>query len=259
MSEKSITIELDSHIHSEGSYDGKEPVDLILEHSNDIELDAIAITDHDNIDKSLEAYEKSEEFEDVIVIPGIEVSSKHGHVIGLGVEEDIESGLSYSETVERIRDQDGVVLVPHPFQSTRHGVRKKHIDDCDAVEIYNAWFFTGFQNKRARKFAEGNDYPKVGSSDAHTISMIGRAYTEVKIDGVESKSDVDYQDIVDSLAEGGNKVDGMRAPLYKSTYHYIKAAVNKTGYYTDKILGEGIEKANDKFEIIAKDLNPLRS
>lgn len=133
-----ITLTIDPHVHSEGSYDGKEPVDLIVQHLKDMELDAVAVTDHDNIDKSLEAHEISKESEEAFVLPGIEISTKHGHLLGIGVEEEIEPGMSMNESVEEVREKGGVAIVPHPFQKTRHGALKRRIKDCDAVEVFNA-------------------------------------------------------------------------------------------------------------------------
>lgn len=74
--------------------------------------------------------------------------------------------------------------------------------------------------------------------------MIGRGYTEVTIEGKESLDDVTEKDILEALKEGGHRVDGRRAPLHKSSYHYVKAMITKTAYYSDKIIGEGIMKVN---------------
>ena len=240
-----VVIDIDPHTHSEGSYDGKEPIELMIEHLQDIELDAIAITDHDNIEKSVEAAELAEDVEDAVVIPGIEISTKHGHLLGLGIEEEVEPGLSMEESVEKVRDLGGVAIVPHPFQKTRHGALKRRIKDCDAIEVFNAWLFTGFQNRRAKKFANKHDYPKIGASDAHSIGMMGRGYTELTIEGKDSLEEITKEDILEAIEHGGHKVAGKRAPLHKSSYHYLKAMTTKTIFYTDKIVGEGIMKINN--------------
>lgn len=232
-----MKIKIDFHTHSEGSYDGKEPVDLMLEHVNDIDIDGIAVTDHDEIDQSLEALQLSEEYDNVIAIPGVEVSTKDGHLLAIGVEEQPESHQPYMETIKEIREMGGAAVVPHPFQKTRHGVSKRKVDDCDAVEIYNAWLFTGLQNRRARKFAEENNYSKTAASDAHSIGMIGRAYTEIEVEA-DSLEDITAEDIVQSVKEGGNKINGRRAPVYRSFYHYVKATFRKTFYYSSKALDQ---------------------
>ena len=96
-----IPLQIDLHVHSEGSYDGSEPVDLILEHAADIGLDAVVITDHDTIHESLRAAELAPEY-GLIGIPGVEVSTAHGHLLAIGVEEMPPRRAPYDETVDWI-------------------------------------------------------------------------------------------------------------------------------------------------------------
>lgn len=231
-------IKIDLHTHSNGSYDGKEPVELMVEHVEDIQLDGFALTDHDNIEKSLEANELSQDSK-AIIIPGVEVSTGNGHLLAIGVEERPEEGKPFMETVKEIRGLGGAAVVPHPFQKTRHGVSKKRIKDIDAVEAFNAWLFTGLQNRRARKFANKNSYPKVAGSDAHSLGMIGRAYTEIEID--KPREEITADDVVEALKNGDVHMDGRRAPMYRAAYHYVKASIRKTAYYTSKSL-EAVNK-----------------
>ena len=224
-------VKVDPHVHSEDSFDGKEPVELIVEHAADIDIDVIVVTDHNKIGKSLEACRLADECEELMVIPGIEISTKHGHLLGIGVEERIPSGLPLGETVKLVREHGGIAVIPHPFQKTRHGVRKKNINDCDAIETLNAWFFTGLQNKRARKFADKYGYSKVGASDAHSIGTIGKCYTEIELKEKDSLQDVEVKDVLEAIDNGGSKITGKRAALHKNIYHYIKAFFRKTSYY----------------------------
>ena len=234
MSKNSDSIKVDLHVHSEGSYDCSEPVDLILEHAEDIDLDAIAITDHDSIEKSLEAAEKAEEY-DLIGIPGAEVSTKDGHLLALGVEELPESGQPFMETVETVRDMGGVAVVPHPFQRTRHGVRKSKIEDVDAVEVYNSWVFTGWRNRKARRFADDKGYPEVASSDAHSIGMIGKAYTEINTAFAEDDN-FTADEVLQAIESGSNYMYGRRKPILLSTLDYGKAALRKAAWLTKETL-----------------------
>lgn len=234
-------VKIDLHNHSEGSYDGKEPVELMVEHVEDIELDGFAVTDHDEIDESLKAVEIAEDY-DTIVISGEEVSTSDGHLLAIGIKEKIEPGKPFMETVEEIREKGGAAVVPHPFQKTRHGVSKKKIEDIDAVEAYNSWIFTGLQNKRARRFADANGYPKVAGSDAHTLGLIGRAYAVIDID--KPKDEINEQDIIDALKSGDVSMEGSRAPIHRAAYHYLKASIRKTAYFTSKFL----EELNPKLE-----------
>ncbi|OUJ18422.1 Metal-dependent phosphoesterase (PHP family) [Methanonatronarchaeum thermophilum] len=229
-----LVLKVDPHVHSEDSFDGKEPVELIVEHAADIDIDVIVVTDHDRIGKSLEACRLAEDLDELLVIPGIEVSTKHGHLLGVGVMEKVPPGLPLNETVELVRELGGIAVIPHPFQKTRHGVRKRNIDDCDAIETLNAWFFTGLQNKRAGKFAEKHGYSKVGASDAHSIGTIGKCYTEIELKNKDSLDDVEVEDVLKAIENGGSKITGKRAALYKSIYHYVKAFFRKIAYYLSR-------------------------
>jgi predicted metal-dependent phosphoesterase TrpH len=224
-----ITVTVDPHVHSEGSYDGHEPVELVLEHASDIGLDCVVITDHDEIDESLYAAEIAPEF-GLIGVPGVEVSTAQGHLLAIGVEERPPRGETFDETVETVREMGGAAVVPHPFQRSRHGVRKRFIEDCDAVEVYNSMLFTGYRNRRADTFARRRDYPRVGASDAHYLPNVGRAYTEVTIEGATSAREVDSATLVDALRAGETAISGRRTPVHKSTRQYAKGAVKKSAY-----------------------------
>lgn len=151
-----VTVSVDPHVHSEGSYDGHEPVELILEHAAEIGLDAVVVTDHDVIRESNRAAAIAPEY-GLIGIPGVEVSTAHGHLLAIGVDQMPPRGRPYDETVRRIHEQGGVAVVPHPFQRSRHGVRRGDVptpesdEEIDAIEAFNAWLFTGNRNRRARR------------------------------------------------------------------------------------------------------------
>ncbi|MFB6233311.1 MAG: CehA/McbA family metallohydrolase [Haloarculaceae archaeon] len=223
------TLRIDPHVHSEGSYDGSEPVELILEHAADIGLDGVVITDHDTIHESLRAAELAPNY-GLLGIPGVEVSTAHGHLLAVGVEEMPPRREPYDDTVDWIRDHGGVAIVPHPFQRTRHGVRKRNIPNVDAIEAFNAWLFTGYKNRRARRFADAYGYPTVAASDAHTIPYVGRAFTEVTIPEV-SRAAVTVDDVLDAIRADSTSVQGRRAPIPMAARHYAIGAARKSGYY----------------------------
>lgn len=224
-----VTVRIDPHVHSEGSYDGSETVESILEQAREVGLDAVAITDHDTIAESRRAADLASDY-GLVGVPGVEVSTAHGHLLALGVEERPPIGESLDATVEAVRDLGGAAIVPHPFQRSRHGVRKRNLTDCDALEVYNAWLFTGYRNRRARRFAARRDLPGVAGSDAHSALWVGRAYTEVEIEAVDDARQVDADDIVHALREEPADIHGRHAPIHRSAYHYSKCAIRKTGY-----------------------------
>ncbi len=227
------TLSIDPHVHSEGSYDGHEPVELILEHAADIGLDGVVITDHDRIEESLEAAARAPEY-DLVGVPGVEVSTASGHLLAIGVERCPPKGEPYLDTVERVREMGGVAVVPHPFQRTRHGVRKKRLRDADGIEVYNSMLFTGYRNRRANRFAAAEGYPKIGASDAHYLPNVGRAYTDIRLPNAEHRADVDGDRLLAALRDGRTEIAGKRTPVYKSSLQYGKGVVRKSAYLFTK-------------------------
>ncbi len=202
-----LSVEL--HAHSDLSYDGRDPIELLLEQAAAVGLDALAVTDHDEIDESLRMAELAPEY-GLVGITGMEVTSEAGHVLGFGLTERVPAGLSFGETLDRIRDQGGVAVVPHPFQRARHGVAphisQEALASADAIEVYNSRLFTGRSNRRAERFAERRDLPQTAGSDAHIAEMVGQAVTQVATDVRTPKG------ILDAVTEGKTSVVGRRTP-----------------------------------------------
>jgi predicted metal-dependent phosphoesterase TrpH len=227
----SLTLRIDPHVHSEASYDGSEPVELILEQAAEIGLDAVVITDHDVLYESIRAAELAPQY-GLIGIPGVEVSTDDGHLLALGVEQMPPAGRPLAETVDWVRERGGVAVVPHPFQRSRHGVRRKTLaaSDFDAIEVYNSWLFTGYKNRRARRFARAHGHPGVAGSDAHRVEFVGRAYTELRVPGA-TRDGLTAEAILEAISDGETSVRGRRTPIPVSAQHYAIGATRKSGYY----------------------------
>jgi predicted metal-dependent phosphoesterase TrpH len=212
-SEGTTVLSVELHAHSELSYDGRDPVDLLLQQAEAVGLDALAVTDHDEFDASLEAARKAPEY-GLVGITGMEITSEAGHVLGLGIEEPIQPGLPFEETLDRIREQGGIAVVPHPFQESRHGVMANITRDAlaaaDAIEVYNSRLLTGRGNRQARRFAEERGLPMTAGSDAHISEMVGQAVT--RVDTKERSAEA----ILDAIAGGRTEVDGKRTPWHIS-------------------------------------------
>jgi predicted metal-dependent phosphoesterase TrpH len=210
-----LSVEL--HAHSSSSYDGRDSVDLLLEQAEAVGLDALAVTDHDEIDASLEAAAAAREY-GLVGIPGLEVSSAAGHVLALGVEKLVPAGLPFDETLDRIRDRGGIAVLPHPFQSSRHGVAphvsRDQLRQADALEVYNSRLLTGRANRRAERFAETHGVPMTAGSDAHIAEMVGQAVTEV--DAYHRSA----EGILDAITEGRTTVVGKRTPWVISVQQF---------------------------------------
>nr|WP_284438586.1 PHP domain-containing protein [Halomicroarcula laminariae] len=202
-----MTVEL--HTHSSLSHDGRDPVELLLEQARAVGLDALAVTDHDEIEASLRAAELAPDY-GLVGITGMEVTCEAGHVLALGITEAIPPGLSFAETLDRIREQGGLAVVPHPFQESRHGVldkiSKAELATADAIEVYNSRLLTGHSNRQAERFARRRGLPMTAGSDAHIAEMVGQAVTTVDADEASVAA------ILDAIREGRTTVEGERTP-----------------------------------------------
>jgi predicted metal-dependent phosphoesterase TrpH len=210
----------DPHVHTEASYDASGSVEAVLSRAESVGLDAVAITDHDTTVGAREACRVADEY-DVTVVPGVEVTTDSGHLLALGVRDRPAVNTPFADTVEWVRDSGGVAIVPHPFQVTRHGVRKRDLADCDGLEVFNAWAMTGIQNRRARAYADARGYPQVGASDAHDPRMVGRGHTEVHA-GVDSDH-LTPATVLDAFREGETCAVGRQTPTRKYVGKYTKA------------------------------------
>lgn len=225
-----LTVRVDPHVHSAASYDGRDPPELLLEQAVDVGLDAVVVTDHDRIEASIRAAELASDY-GLIGIPGVEISTAHGHLLGIGIQKRPDPGRPLAETVATVRDLGGVAVVPHPFQRTRHGARRRVLEavHVDGLETYNAWLFTGYRNVRARNFAHRKGLTSLAGSDAHSVMTVGRAFTEIEFEG-HAASEVGPRDVVEAIRDGTTRVHGRRAPMHRCAGHYAKGAGRKAAW-----------------------------
>jgi len=169
-----LKLKLDLHVHTNRSNDAVTSPKQLATICRDRGLDGLAITDHNVL-----AVDSSKE---VVFLPGIEISTRDGHIIGLGLSEAVPRGLSADETIQRIKELQGVSIIPHPYDLLRSSVRPHNLAvRPDAIEVINSSsFLHSLTWKRARKFAEKQNYPMTAGSDSHIPETIGRAYTEVE-------------------------------------------------------------------------------
>jgi predicted metal-dependent phosphoesterase TrpH/glycosyltransferase involved in cell wall biosynthesis len=167
----------DLHMHTSWSHDCSIEVDELLDHAESEGLGAIAVTDHNVFGGAREAAEKAHGRE-LVVIPGEEVKTDdQGEVIGLFLTEEIPRGMSFAATVAAIREQEGIVYLPHPFDrmhaipfpATLH----RHLHEIDVLEVYNARLLFEGYNDEAVRFARKYGLPAGAGSDAHVLQGVG--------------------------------------------------------------------------------------
>lgn len=179
MQDTKTTYKVDLHSHSIISHDGgisAEEYERIL--ANEV-LDCIAITDHNETNFARIMQKKHG---DKIII-GEEIGTAEGEIIGLFLKETIEPHLTAVETVKKIREQDGLVYIPHPFEDFRKGMHQAGLDsikdEIDIVEVFNGRGILRGKPKEAAVFASHFEKSIAASSDSHSFQGLGRTYSIV--------------------------------------------------------------------------------
>ena len=173
-------LKADLHVHTCYSMDCSTPLDQIVARCLEININCIAIADHNTIAGAL----KLKEIAPFRVIVAEEILTPVGELMGLFLTEEVPKGLSPEETIARIKSQGGLVGIPHPYgraplQNSRKLVSREIVSQVDIIEVFNSRTPFPSSSTKARRLAL--EYGKVASagSDAHTVGEIGRAYIEM--------------------------------------------------------------------------------
>jgi predicted metal-dependent phosphoesterase TrpH len=210
-------IKADLHVHTCYSIDCLTPLDKIVSRCLALGIDCIAVADHNTVTGAL----KLKEIAPFKIIVAEEILTPAGEIMGLFLNEAVPRGLSPQETISQIRNQGGLVAIPHPFGRSLPWknnllISTEVLSQVDIIETFNSR--TPFSNSIARAFALAKEQGKAASagSDAHTLGEIGRAYVEMpEFDG--------RNDFLNSLAQG--KIFGQKSSYlahFASTWAKIR-------------------------------------
>jgi glycosyltransferase involved in cell wall biosynthesis len=183
-------ITIDLHMHTDWSHDCSTPAADLVEHAEAIGLGGIAVTDHNAFGGALEAVEAARDRK-VVVIPGEEVKTDNqGEVIGLFLQEEIPRGMTFADTLAAIREQGGLVYVPHPFDRLHSipdpATLHRHLAEIDVLEVYNARLLRDSFNDEALRFARKYRLLQGAGSDAHVLQGVGTGAVQMRrFDGPE--------------------------------------------------------------------------
>lgn len=213
------TYKIDLHTHSTASPDGGISRAQYKQLMHDGTVDYMAVTDHNQIKFAQLLHQ---EFGNRIIV-GEEIMTTVGEIIGLYLEACIPAGLSPLETVKRIKEQGGIVYIPHPFETVRKGlhpeVLEELVDYIDVIEVYNGRAWLQQRSAQTVVWARLNNKIGAASSDAHGIKGVGRTYTLI---GAEPSTTT-----LLSLLDNGTPHAGkptLRALLYPK-YHRLRKKV----------------------------------
>lgn len=191
-----MKLKLDFHVHTTASPDAHTRPDELIPKCRERGLDGLAITDHNVLARDVPP--------GLLIIPGIEISSREGHIIGLGVSDAVPRKLSADETILQVKRLGGVSIVAHPYDLLRSAINPEVLTTMpDAIEVINsASMLHSITWKRARKFSEKRNLPQTGGSDSHIPETIGRAFTIVEVDSRDVAS------VLDAIRDGRVAAEG---------------------------------------------------
>jgi len=216
---------LDLHTHSTASPDGGISADQYKKALESGLADYIAVTDHNQIDFALRLHKQ---FGDRIIV-GEEIMTEAGEVIGLFLNFPVVAGLSVKETIRQIRQQDGLVYIPHPFETIRHGLHSAALDQIskqvDIVEVCNGRAFLQNRGKQTVVWARLNQIIPAASSDAHGFRGLGKTF--VGISDAPNRGN-----LLELVANGELVTDrpSLRALLYPKYHRLRKMAGGRSGF-----------------------------
>lgn len=172
-------IRVDLHLHTNYSSDASIPPKTIVNrlHAHPF-IKAVAITDHNTVEGYYKVQELASPYQDILIIPGIEVSAIGGDLILLGVAELPSKPRTIENVIDFARERDGLVVVAHPYRAYGLGDLAKNYG-FDAIEVLNG-ISAPHVNKMAENLAKSMCLPGVAGSDAHRADELWTVYTEVQ-------------------------------------------------------------------------------
>lgn len=194
-------MKIDLHCHSEASADCSTPLALFPARCRERGVWVQAITDHNEIWGAQMLQEMVEEEKvkkagfPLTIIVGEEVSTVNGEIIGLFLKEKIPAGMSPKETVAAIKEQGGLVLLPHGFDPLKRWrlqptALESVEEEIDIVETFNARISQLRWNQAAVDWSKLHDRLMSAGSDAHTLADIGSAWVEVPVQPIRTPQEL---------------------------------------------------------------------
>ena len=217
-----MQVKADLHVHSFYSSDSIITPKELVYYAKKRGLNAVAVTDHNQIEGARKIAAQT----DFLIIPGMEVSSRDGHIVGLNVNELVPRDLSADETVERIHRAGGVAIACHPYALFKGSIGQHVTTKFDAVETINASSFPfRSASQKAEKLAKRLCLPRVAGTDAHFGPVIGCAYTVVD-------AELNLDSILEAIVKGRCEPAGGSIPFlvrFQNQGRFLKKYLGNSG------------------------------
>jgi len=197
-----LGLKIDFHVHTCYSKDSSITLEQVICFAKKRGLDGVAVTDHNTVRGVL----KLKKTKKILVIPGIEVSTLQGHLLGINVTTPIPAKLTMEQSIQKIHEAGGIAIAAHPTAFYKSPATRK-VKSYDAIEVMNASSVPfSVLTHYSRKFAEKLNLPQTGGSDSHYAPEIGAAYTVVD-------ADPDIDEIVKAIIRGSTFPAGKGIPI----------------------------------------------
>jgi len=171
----------DLHIHTVYSSDSliqpKTLVDLLLAHNY---IKVAAITDHDSIRACKATMTLAAPYPDILIIPGVEISTTHGDILILGTEELPPKPWTPQDVADYAKSIDAISIAAHPYRIYGIGDTAKTLK-IDAIEVLNGGSNTT-ANQQAKQLSKELNLPGTAGSDAHQTSDLFSVYNQIQAD-----------------------------------------------------------------------------
>jgi hypothetical protein len=191
-------IRADLHFHTCYSPDAtNSPRNIIEKLNKHPSIKAIAITDHNTLEGFKRIAELAEVYEDILIIPGVEISTAEGEIILLGVSRLPSKPWTARNIIAYSKAENALAIAPHPFRGYGLGDLAAKLD-LDAIETLNG-ITSPHQNRMAEELAKARGLPGVAGSDSHFQHDPWNVYTEIR-------ASLDVEEILEAIRSGKVRV-----------------------------------------------------